>query len=390
MTIRVRHLIKASGLLIAALLMVAILSLTSVTHAAGGGWSVLASPNASPTSNTLQSVAAVSTHIVWAVGYDLKGTTKSTLVKQTLIERFNGTSWSITASPNSGKGDNVLNGVAAITATDAWAVGYSTNGALVLHYNGRNWRVFSAPLACQLNAVTAVSATNVWAVGTMAGRACAEHFDGADWHLVQMPVMGTADNTLLSVTAISAADMWAVGSYCLGNGCDRGGGIFQTMILHFDGSRWSVAASPNPGTLTNHLSAVFAIAANDVWAVGSEGNDPQTGTPMILRFDGYSWFQVVGPDVKGNSSLSGITGVSPTDITAIGSTSASATSGSQTLITHFDGNAWSVVASPSPGIHNALNGIAHVAGANPGNAQYWAVGTYDNNVPLETLAERDI
>ncbi len=147
MTARVRRLIKASGLLIAALLMVAILSLTSVTYASGGGWSVLASPNASPNSNVLQSVAAVSTNMVWAVGYDLKGTTKSTLVKQTLIERFNGASWSITASPNSGKGDNVLSGVAAITATDAWAVGYSTNGALVLHYNGRNWRVFSVPLA---------------------------------------------------------------------------------------------------------------------------------------------------------------------------------------------------------------------------------------------------
>lgn len=390
MTARVPRLIKASGLLIAALMMVAMLSLTSVTHASGGGWSVLASPNASLNSNVLQSVAAVSTNMVWAVGYDLKGTTKSTLVKQTLIERFNGASWSITSSPNSGKGDTILSGVAAITATDAWAVGYSTNGALVLHYNGRNWRVFSAPVACQLNAVTAVSATNVWAVGTMSGRACAEHFDGNDWDLVQMPVSGTADNTLLSVTAISAADVWAVGSYCLGNGCDRGGGIFQAMILHFDGSRWSIAASPQPGTLANHLNAVIAISATDVWAVGSDSSNPQVSTPMILRFDGNSWFQVAGPDVKGSGSLSGITGVSPTDITAIGSTRTSAASGDQTLITHFDGNTWSVVSSPSPGVDNALNGIAHVAGATPGSAQYWAVGSYNNTTPVDTLTERDI
>ena len=318
-----------------ALLMVAMLSLTSVAHASGGGWSVFASPNASLNSSVLQSVAAVSTHMVWAVGY-------------------------------------------------------STNGALVLHYNGRNWHVFSAPLACQLNAVTAVSATNVWAVGTMSGRACAEHFDGADWDLVQMPVSGTADNTLLSVTAVSANDMWAVGSYCLGHSCDRGGGIFQAMILHFDGSRWSIAASPQPGTLANQLNAVVAISATDVWAVGSDSNDPQNSTSMILRFDGNSWFQVVGPSVKGSSGLSAITGVSPTDITAIGSTRTSATSGDKTLITHFDGNTWSIISSPSPGVHNALNAIAHVAGATPGNAQYWAVGSYDNTTSAETLTERDI
>ena len=55
----------------------------------------------------------------------------------TLIEHWNGTAWTQVPSPNP-SGDNVLDGVAATSASNAWAVGfYSPSGptlqALAFH-----------------------------------------------------------------------------------------------------------------------------------------------------------------------------------------------------------------------------------------------------------------
>jgi len=60
---------------------------------------------------------------------------------QTLIERWNGTGWTRVSSPNPA-GGSALIGVAATSATNAWAVGCTGNCAktLILHWNGTAWK----------------------------------------------------------------------------------------------------------------------------------------------------------------------------------------------------------------------------------------------------------
>jgi len=360
-----------------------------IAHAGGTGWSVVPSANASPVENSLQSVAALSTNKVWAVGYSLQGATKSALVKRTLIEHYNGTVWRTAASPNVGTGDNVLTGVAAISANNVWAAGYSPLGALILHYNGAGWYHVSAPTACKLNAVTAITTNDVWAVGVMAYRSCTEHFDGTSWRLVSTPNMGTSDNTLQGVSASSSHNVWAVGSYCIGNGCDRGGGSFRTLVLHYIDARWSVVASPNPSAYDSDLNAVTAISANNVWAVGASYTNPMTGSTLIEHFDGIRWATVASPGVNIRSTLTAIVPVSATDMFAVGH-STSPKYGLLTLIEHFNGTTWSIVASPAPGQNSMLNGLTHVPGAPRGTAQFWAVGSYSISASGSTLIERDI
>jgi hypothetical protein len=379
-----RRMIGSSGLLLAALFMFA-----GVVQASGTGWSVVSSPNPSTNGNVLQAVAAVSTNKVWTVGYYFAGTTKNQ-VKQTLIERYNGTKWSVVPSPNVGTGDNTLNGVAAISGTNAWSVGSSPGGALILHFNGTTWSVVPNTFACALNAVAATSASNVWAAGTSSGQTCMLHFNGSTWTRVQTPNMGVGDDTLSGVTAISSTDAWAVGTYCTGDTCDRGSGTFQTLIIHYHNGRWGVVPSPNPDNYINSLNAITAISATNLWAVGNHATDPFDSEPLILHFDGTSWTQVASPALKGNSGLAAIAAASATDIYAVGAASIPTAPAFPTLIEHFDGTSWSIVSSPSPGVHNALNGIAHVPNAKLGNAQFWGVGTYDTNAPSLTLTERDI
>ena len=76
--------------------------------------------------NELFSVAAVSASNVWAVGFS----TDSTTTDHTLIEHWNGTSWSVVKSPSPGSGSDSLSGVAAISANNVWAVGASNTFSL--------------------------------------------------------------------------------------------------------------------------------------------------------------------------------------------------------------------------------------------------------------------
>ncbi|HLJ80894.1 MAG TPA: hypothetical protein VKT52_05360, partial [Ktedonobacterales bacterium] len=109
-------------------------------------WSAYAGPNQGTGNNTLNAVATVPNSAqVWAVGEYVDATSGNW---QTLIERFDGTRWSIVPSPNVLSADNYLTSVAAISPNSVWAVGYSgSNNPLTLieHWNGTSWSIVASP-----------------------------------------------------------------------------------------------------------------------------------------------------------------------------------------------------------------------------------------------------
>jgi hypothetical protein len=161
---------------------------TLVTHWNGSKWTTVPSPNAN-LNNSLRGVAAVSATDVWAVGDSIKNAFDGVSVSKTLVERWNGTSWSIVPSPNVGAGNNVLTGIAARSASDVWAVGYDDDvtgsipvrHTLWLHWNGVRWSTVASPNAGTgdntLTGVIAPSATtDVWAWGGSASGTLVERF----------------------------------------------------------------------------------------------------------------------------------------------------------------------------------------------------------------------
>src|SRR5205085_11633775 len=83
----------------------------------GSTWSVVSSP--SP--GLLKGIAIVTANDIWAVGDFVDPNTGTT---QTVIEQWNGTSWSVVPSPNPSASENVLNAAAVAPRFDqAWAVG---------------------------------------------------------------------------------------------------------------------------------------------------------------------------------------------------------------------------------------------------------------------------
>src|SRR5260370_165387 len=126
-------------ILVAAGVLAAGLGGVAATGAAGAapaaGQAPALTPNPSLTYNFLEGVSAVSGSDAWAVGNYDNGLSDS------LILHWNGTAWSQVNSPNASAypSDYGLTGVSAVSGTDAWAVGsYGVNGSdtfstLVLH-----------------------------------------------------------------------------------------------------------------------------------------------------------------------------------------------------------------------------------------------------------------
>ena len=86
--------------------------------------------------------------------------------------------WGGPPPPSPGTSDNDFNGVAVLSPSDAWAVGfYQDTGldqTLIEHWDGAAWTVVPSPNVAGfhnvLNAVRAQSPTDIWAVGEIRDR----------------------------------------------------------------------------------------------------------------------------------------------------------------------------------------------------------------------------
>src|SRR5206468_3643353 len=156
-------------------------------------------------------VTCASASDCWAVGFDGN--------LATLIERWNGTSWTIVPSPNKDASvawSSVLYGVTCVSTSDCWAVGY---------YN--------------------VNGSDASLIQTLI-----ERWDGTSWTIVPSPNTSITQRSVLAgVTCVSASDCWAVGYYTVS---DANVGLTQTLIERWNGTSWAIVPSPNTSaTQTN-------------------------------------------------------------------------------------------------------------------------------------------
>lgn len=220
---------------------------TAVQRWDGTAWNLVSSPNIGTNHNELYDVAVASPNNVLAVGGARPGS---------LAMRWDGANWTLVPSGNIGTEGNYLVGLASVSATDGWAVGYYNNTGspartLIERWDGTQWSIVPSPNIGvnenQLNDVAVVSPTDVWAAGTYSEtgqlRTLMEHWDGTSWQVVPSPNIGTGRNTLNAITAISADDIWAVGNY-------HNGTALKTLTMHYS----FVPCPPTPTstpTLTN-------------------------------------------------------------------------------------------------------------------------------------------
>ena len=365
-------------------------SLTTKTPSSGG-WQVVASPLRGTGDNSLGGVAGSGPNDVWAVGNYLPDTATSNQdATLSLANHFDGANWTLVPTPNSGPNFNTLFGVAAAGGR-AWAVGVNLDAnfqtrSLIEAWNGSGWSIVGHPQPGArrdlLWGASALTTSDVWAVGAQVGangrfETLIEHFDGQRWSVVPSPNPGRSGNNLYAVSAVEADDVWAVGQQNGASGPD------QALIEHWDGTRWSVVPSPTHGGAS---AALYGVAGRDdgrVVAVGQTTDVVNGARPLVEELEHGTWRNVDLPAAGSNfTDLWGVT-LSGTAATVVGTFLDGASGNNETLILRGDAKGFTVVNGPNPGSgSNILAGVAAIGDT------VWAVGHYDDGGGRLTLIER--
>jgi hypothetical protein len=287
-----------------------------------------------------------------------------------------GSGWTIITSPNTGPSQsNLLMGSTCTSAWNCWAVGgvFSSSqeanpqpNAILDQWNGTAWSPGPdvdppGTQASLLWSVSCVTASDCWAVGAQepdgqqAPDTLAEHWNGSAWSVVATPA-GTG--YLFSVTCTSASDCWAVG-----NNLDSQKNPLNGIIDHWNGSQWSPVARASSGQTYDQFDSVTCASSSDCWAVGYAGpNQIQYGfipgvipsvagsTALVEHWNGTDWTLDPMPASSGGGGqyLSSVTCTGDSDCWAVGGTMDSTGEPSATLIENWNGSAWTTATGPEP------------------------------------------
>jgi hypothetical protein len=221
---------------------------------------------AQPPQNSLNAVSCTSSTMCMAVGTQ---PSPSPGVQETLVQQWNGATWSVVPSPNQGVGlNNALTGISCTASDFCIAVGTASNGTV--------------------------------------DQTLIEQWNGAAWSIVASPNSASdRNNDLHGVSCTSAA-------YCTAVGSASNGIVDQTLIERWNGVAWSIVASPNTSsTLANDLGGVSCVSSTSCQATGTA----QDAGGIFEAWDGTSWSFAPAQDAE---AVNGISCSSSTQCFAVG------------------------------------------------------------------------
>ena len=290
-----------------------------------------------------------------------------------VVEEAGCGTWLEVPSPGYFSDHNVLRDVAAIAPDDVWAIGESrVDGetvGLAMHWDGGSWTLHPVPHPTaipgngwvDLLGITAVAPDDVWAAGSkrvshpidgfLGSQAFVIHWDGSSWSEVPAPFTpaGCTGATVYGIEAFGPDDIWFVGETC----GVSGSGWQPALAMHWDGSGFTLHELPFIGIGGHGLEDVAGTGPDDVWAVGGGGDGDTWAQSVIYHWDGDAWSHVPGP-VNGLQRFSDVAALAPDDVWATGERWGPGVV--DPLVQHWDGSSWSDVPAPTGG-----GGIAAIA-----------------------------
>jgi hypothetical protein len=255
-------------------------TLPVIDHFNGRTWRIVASPRIR--FGVLSGVGGTSGRDIWAIGRKLARPTV------TVIEHYDGHAWTRVASPSPVTDYMDFGAIKALSPRDVWAAGDYLNAkgvsrTVIEHYNGRSWTIVPSPDIGSgdnfLSGIAALGPQNVWAVGRARVGArfvpLALRWNGHAWSARTLPAAGPGDNTLNGITN-AAGNLWAVGSAA------RARGVQRTLTERYADGRWRIVPSPDANSADNTLYAATVTGGDQVWAVGN-WTSPTRGKTLTMR-----------------------------------------------------------------------------------------------------------
>ncbi len=338
-----------------------------------GTWSIASSPNASD-ENFLNDDSCISSSFCVAVGGDDSGS-----YTRTLIEQWNGSVWSVVLSPNtSATVGNDLIGVSCVTTSFCVAVGYTAasgdvDQTLIEQWNGSTWSLVSspdtvAPVYDELLGVSCTSATFCVADGETYQQISSIYYyqtlalqwNGSIWTIQITPNPSATTSYFNDVTCRSA-------SWCLGVGSAEVGttAVYDTLVEQWNGSSWSVVPSPTPSGDGGSLDDISCPSSTFCAAVGF--TDQTTTQTLIEQWNGSSWAIVPSPTTSGTfgDELWSVSCTGPTSCVTVGysyTTTGNAFNNYVTEALNWNGTTWSLDPPVNPAVDTPGNDYAELYG----------------------------
>jgi hypothetical protein len=334
----------------------------------GTKWLVVASPNGpAGTSTALNDVSCTGPAFCIAVGITgapasgLNGLADAT----TLTMKWNGSKWStlVGAIPT-----NVqyafLNGVSCANPTSCVAVGqeYTPDGrgpTLMERWNGKTWSMLNAPTPpgnnpVVLSSVSCPTTRSCYAAGALHFGSAGQpaelllHWNGTSFSFAY-PGTNTEVGSLGGISCFTPANCTAVGS---SGTVYPSYGPIETVVEHWNGTKWSRLTSPNPDPEQDYLSGISCFSTTQCTAVGHVIPGPGYGT-LAERGNGPAWSQVTSANAAppAESALAGVSCRSATYCIAVGHTALQGGTVAEhfnTLAERWNGKKWTIVAGPKP------------------------------------------
>ncbi|MDC0535746.1 hypothetical protein OAO18_08060 [Francisellaceae bacterium] len=284
-------------------------------------------PYGTVTNRPQRGIKVLSYSDIWAVGNDQGGSLN--------INHWDGVTWSRFNSVPAL--DRDLRGIDCISSDACVAVGQDQGGdLLIVNWNGTEWsRDLTVPsVGRDLRGVDCLSSTFCLAVGQdEGGETLVVLYNGSVWTRMtgaQFDSSVPSNRDLNSVHCLATNYCWAVGQ-------DRNGYV---NIIFWDGSSW--VRDTGAPSVSRDLFSVFCNTTSDCWAVGQD----QGGDSLLLYYNGTSWARIL--EGFGSNDLNAVTCYATNDCWVAGENS---------LIAHFDGTDWTIIAPPDTTELNAIGGI---------------------------------
>ncbi len=212
--------------------------------------------------------------------------------------------------------------VSCVSSTFCMAVGYNSNGAVALSFNGTSWKRQIVPSGVSaLRSVSCASATFCMMLGGDSNNNdITLSFNGTSWKRQSLP------SGVSSLSPVSCASA----TFCEAVGLDSN---YNPIALAFNGSTWKMHLISSGDSYSNSLfdftsNSVSCPSSTFCMAVGSNSNDN-----IALSFNGTSWKRQSLP--SGVSSLSPVSCASATFCMMLGWDS-----NDNTIPLAFNGSTW--------------------------------------------------
>ena len=264
--------------------------------------------------------------------------------------------------------------------------------ALAERWNGKKWSVLhpiipAGAAASGFNGVSCTSPSACTAVGFVDQASkyltLVETWNGTRWSVAHTP--NPPHSVLTELNAVTCASK----SACTAVGVQRRNGSVVTMTFaeRFNGTKWSTQRTPRPtGTTASQLSAVSCVAPNACTATGAYQKKDNQSRTLAERWNGTKWSiqNTPNPTKNPNKYLSGVSCTAANACTAAGYTSGPVV-WQTTIVEQWNGHKWSVQRSPSPGSDSELLGVSCTSTSDCTAAGWWET---QNTGPKKTLVER--